>query len=400
MIRIRRSRRNYMSSMMSTAQSTKLQDTKPLSIKSLSFGSLSTNSRARRSTEAIATQAAPTKPLREKIGISQWFHYEAYDDVLNTIELLQDLGVKHLRTGISWADFERPGGKAWYDWQMETLHNAGLHILLSVGHVPPSKSVGDAPNSPPRRLLDYADFIGQVITLYGEQFHELELWNEPNNVYQWDFEEHDPQWVQFGRMIGNAAYWAKAHGRTTVLGGMLPVDHTWLELMHSYGVLSYIDVVAIHGFPGMEQSDAPDWAKWGQHQPWRGWEGQVNYIAEYSGERPVWLTETGLATWDSSSHCHGHYALQVKMLEQAAAAPVERVYWSSVLDLAPHRAGIQGFHVDESEYHMGLVTYDGEKKPAYYRFQELLTPSTPSFDSDELVRVDAAQVSRNSRVAS
>ena len=39
--------------------------------------------------------------LREKVGICQWFHYEAYDDVLVAIETLQELGVKHLRTGIS-----------------------------------------------------------------------------------------------------------------------------------------------------------------------------------------------------------------------------------------------------------------------------------------------------------
>lgn len=51
-------------------------------------------------------------------------------------------------------------------------------------------------------------------------------------------------------------------------------------------------------------------------------------------------------------------------LREAAAAPVERVYWYSLIDLDPQRAAIEGFHVDENEYHLGLVRHDGSRKPA------------------------------------
>jgi len=307
--------------------------------------------------------------LREKLGICQWFHYEAYDDVMATVEVLQELGVKHLRTGISWADYLRPQGQSWYDWQMATLAEAGFHVLLSVWHVPPSLSEGGTCAAPPRRLQDYADFIDQILTRYGDQFHELELWNEPNNRYKWNFVEHDPRWRQFGEMVGTAAYWAKQRHRTTVLGGMIPVDHTWLGLMYWYGVMPYIDVVAIHGFPEMWWNDAPNW-EWYTH--WRGWEGQIGYISDYAEGRPIWVTETGLATWDMDRSCVGRHDLQVMMLEQAAAAPAERVYWYCAIDLSPQREAIEGFHVDENEYHMGLVTCASERKPAYYRFKELL----------------------------
>ena len=308
--------------------------------------------------------------LREKVGICQWFHYEAYDDVLVAIETLQELGVKHLRTGISWADFLRPGGKAWYDWQMDMLDQAGFHILLSVWHVPPSISVGNASNTPPHRLQDYADFIDHIITLYGDKFHELALWNEPNSCYEWSFDEYDPMWKKFAEMVNMAAYWAKQRGRTTVLGGMTPVDHTWLNLMSEYGVLAHIDVVSIHAFPEMWWDDAPNWEWYGQ---WHGWDDKVAYIAEHVEGRAIWVTETGLATWDMARKCVGRHDLQIAMLEQAVAAPVERLYWYSAIDLSPDRAAVEGFHVDENEYHMGLVTYQGEKKPAYYRFKELLS---------------------------
>src|SRR5215207_487290 len=132
--------------------------------------------------------------LREKLGVCQWFHYQDHIAVEQTIDLMHELGARHLRTGISWADYLRPGGKAWYDWQMRQLRTSGLEILLSVWHTPPSISEGNACNSPPKRLRDYADFIDRIITDYGDCFHHLELWNEPNNKYKWNFTDHDRHW--------------------------------------------------------------------------------------------------------------------------------------------------------------------------------------------------------------
>jgi CDP-paratose 2-epimerase len=307
--------------------------------------------------------------LREKFGVCQWFHYEDYASVDLALKLLRDLRVKHLRTGISWADFLRPGGKAWYDWQMERLKESGLEVLLSIWHTPPSIAEGSACNGPPMRLRDYADFIDLVITEYGDCFHQLELWNEPNNRLKWDFPNFDPQWRKFGEMIGDAAYWAKRRGRSTVLGGMIPVDHHWLKLMEGYGVLEHIDVVAIHGFPGMWFPEHPNW-DW--HSHWNGWDARLAYVAEHSGGRPVWVTETGVATWDLAERREAKYELQVQAMEEAAAAACDRLYWYSLVDLDPNREAIEGFHVDENEYHMGLVKYDGYRKHAYRHLKQML----------------------------
>jgi len=61
------------------------------------------------------------------------------------------------------------GGKKCYDRQMKRLAAAGVEVLLSVWHTPPSISEGNACNSPPRRLQDYADFIDLLLTGYGHQ---------------------------------------------------------------------------------------------------------------------------------------------------------------------------------------------------------------------------------------
>jgi len=62
-------------------------------------------------------------------------------------------------------------------------------------------------------------------------------------------------------------------------------------------------------------------------------------------------------------------------LRQAAQAPVERLYWYSLIDLDPRRPCIEmteDGRCDENEYHMGLVTHQGQRKPAFYELQRLL----------------------------
>jgi CDP-paratose 2-epimerase len=151
---------------------------------------------------------------------------------------------------------------------------------------------------------------------------------------------------------------------------MIPIDHHWLNLMRDYGVLQYIDVVGIHAFPGMWFPDHPNW-DW--HGHWQGWQQKFDYLQPHAGDRPIWVTETGIATWDLALARESKYELQVAMLEDAAVnCPADRVYWYSLIDLDPAREAIEGFHVDENEYHMGLITADGRKKHAYDAFRELL----------------------------
>ena len=255
-------------------------------------------------------------PLRDRFGVCQWFHYE--DDYMleRAVKLMRRLGLRHLRTGISWADYLRPNGERWYDRMMAALSE--FDVLLSVWHTPPSLSERNSCASPPRRLLDYADFIDLLITKYRHQFSHLELWNEPNNRLKWDFIRCDPEWQKFGEMIGCAAYWCQQRGVPTVLGGMIPVDHHWLRLMGQYGVLPYIDVVAIHGFPGMWWDEHPNW-DW--LRDWAGWPAKVDYIKGHAQGRPIWITETGVATWDLALKRVAKEELQVQCLEEAAEAP-------------------------------------------------------------------------------
>src|SRR3546814_10097481 len=63
------------------------------------------------------------------MGICQWFHFEdpRLDDAVNW---LRRLGVRKLRTGLSWADWFRPGALEWFDRQMEALEEFDVTLTF------------------------------------------------------------------------------------------------------------------------------------------------------------------------------------------------------------------------------------------------------------------------------
>ncbi len=84
----------------------------------------------------------------------------------------------------------------------------------------------------------------------------LKFWNEPNNVSHWD-STLDPEWKDFGQMVSLATQRVRdlAPDLTLVLGGISPIDPTFIALLGRHGALDCLDAVAVHGFP-------LDWNHW------------------------------------------------------------------------------------------------------------------------------------------
>jgi beta-xylosidase len=96
-------------------------------------------------------------------GICQWFHFN--DDRLETaVDWLRQLGIRRLRTGISWADWHRPEALKWFDYQMKMLQDFNLTITLCF--TPPSRGQRPCHTSPPLEHKEFAEFAAQVITRY------------------------------------------------------------------------------------------------------------------------------------------------------------------------------------------------------------------------------------------
>lgn len=283
---------------------------------------------------------------RAQVGILEWFHFEDYEHVEAAIEQLQKLGISHLRTGFSWADYHRPGGQNWFDWLIPKL-GKHFNILPCFLYTPPSIGLAPKTSSPPEDPHRFGWFVGQMIERYNEFFEYVELWNEPNNMSEYDF-TLDQNWSRFTTMIKEAAKTAHKLGKKVLLGGMSPIDPNWLDLMRQEGVLKAVDAVGIHGFPNVFDSH------------WNGWDtviDMVNQVLEKEENPPrLWITEAGYSTWQ---HNERQQLLEfLKLIE----APVDRVYWYSLSDLGEHRPTVDGYHLDEREYYFGIYKKEGEPK--------------------------------------
>jgi beta-xylosidase len=109
------------------------------------------------------TPKAAAECFPEGLGICQWFHFE--DHRLDAgVEWLRKLGVKYLRTGVSWADWFRPNAEAWFDRQMNAL--AEFKTTLTLCFTP--EHLGMAPHytSPPKNAEDFAEFTEWAVGRY------------------------------------------------------------------------------------------------------------------------------------------------------------------------------------------------------------------------------------------
>ncbi len=287
--------------------------------------------------------------LSRPFGVVEWFRPGEHERVERVLEALDGSGVAYLRTHLSWAEYLAEGGEAWFDWLLPRLAK-DRELLPCIHYTPPSLSRTGRTSGAPRELKAYADFVDHVITRYGAHFEDIELWNEPNNLLDWDWRE-DPDFDLFCEMVGGAAYWAGQRGKRPVLGGPSPFDPYWVDLMGQRGVLGVCKAVGFHGFPGTWDSETSTWGGWDLHV------GELRRILDrHNPEAEIWITETGYSTWRNDE------IEQARRFLSALRAPADRLYWYGWCDL-PQDVSIQeGFWFDPRHYHLGMNRADGQPK--------------------------------------
>jgi beta-xylosidase len=96
-----------------------------------------------------------------KPAAPQFAEYTRLDDA---VRWLRRLGVRHLRTGLSWADSHRPNAQVWFDRQMAALEE--FDITLTFCFTPESCGIRPHHTSPPRRVEEFADFCARMTRRY------------------------------------------------------------------------------------------------------------------------------------------------------------------------------------------------------------------------------------------
>jgi beta-xylosidase len=102
-------------------------------------------------------------PYADRMGLCQWFHFEDAR-LAEAAAWMKRLGVRHLRTGLSWADSFRPGALDWFDRQMEAL--ADFAVTVTFCFTPEHCGIAPHHTSPPRIAEDYAAFCAAMVRRY------------------------------------------------------------------------------------------------------------------------------------------------------------------------------------------------------------------------------------------
>jgi beta-xylosidase len=119
----------------------------------------------------LREDGTPKRALRQfadytpDLGICQWFHFEDYrlDEAAGW---LRRLGVRRLRTGLSWADSLRPHADEWFDRLMRALDEFDLTVTFCF--TPEARGLRPHHTSPPRDLEEFAEFCARITRRYAK----------------------------------------------------------------------------------------------------------------------------------------------------------------------------------------------------------------------------------------
>ncbi|HEU4625313.1 MAG TPA: hypothetical protein VFS52_11150 [Steroidobacteraceae bacterium] len=97
------------------------------------------------------------------LGICQWFHFEdpRLDDA---VVRLRELGVRYLRTGLSWSDSLRPDALRWFDRLTRALDEFAVTVTFCF--TPESLGIQPHHTSAPRELAAFASFCAEMTRRY------------------------------------------------------------------------------------------------------------------------------------------------------------------------------------------------------------------------------------------
>jgi beta-xylosidase len=97
------------------------------------------------------------------LGVCQWFHFQDHR-LDEAVTWLKRLGVRYLRTGLSWADSFRPDALTWFDRQMAALRD--FDVTVTFCFTPEHRGIAPHHTSAPQVSEEFAEFCGAMVARY------------------------------------------------------------------------------------------------------------------------------------------------------------------------------------------------------------------------------------------
>jgi beta-xylosidase len=115
----------------------------------------------------LRADGTPKPALHEfppEFGICQWFHYQDERTLELAVRWLERLGIREVRTGLSWAESHLPGADRWFDTLMSALEP--FNVCATLCFTPPSRGIRSDHTSPPVEVSEFAYFAGRMAERY------------------------------------------------------------------------------------------------------------------------------------------------------------------------------------------------------------------------------------------
>lgn len=345
---------------------------------------------------ALPATASAVEPGVVLTGVSN-----RINEVSQAADLLSPIAAdrKWARVFMTWATVE-PSSKgnidpnviAGYDQRIKALRADGIKVLLIVTTAPnwSHPTVNDI-TAPPDNPNDFADFMAFLADRYAGQVQGFELWNEPDDRVHW---RNGPQPAAYAGLVKaaypkiKAALAAKGADATVTTAGMVGNNFEFLEQLYANGIKGHMDAVGVHTdtacllrepeFYYREESGRVGRFSFTGYR-----EVHQTMVNHGDGHKQVWMTEMGWSTTpgictigtDAGKKPGGvSAAQQAEFLKRAYACLQSDPYvgmavWFSLQDYSES---------EQYDHRLGLIDFDGTRKPAFGAFQTLWTGAGPA----------------------
>lgn len=99
-----------------------------------------------------------------EFGICQWFQWQDRSTLSVAVDWLHRLGVREVRTGLSWYESRLPGAEHWFDTVMAALEP--FNVCLTLCFTPDEAGLRPHHSSPPRDPAEFVRFAQAVAHRY------------------------------------------------------------------------------------------------------------------------------------------------------------------------------------------------------------------------------------------
>ncbi len=343
-------------------------------------------------------------------------------NVTRTLELASTMGAHYIRMQMPWEDVEihakndymdrrNPGSvrSAWekYDFLFAEMKRLELQPIVRIDRPPvwARARVNDserfqnglrennASTGPPDNYQDYADFVATVAARYRGLVRYIQIWNEPNLAYEWNWVLPEPE--RFAELLKLAASAARQANPDIVIlfPSLSPTDGLepriaplseleYLDRVYQAGAISSFDIMSAQAYGLGQPPDEHRYVRprllWQRPIDTRIDVSRVALLREVmvrNGDagKAVWISEFGYVSAPADLQHSWGTSVSEQQKGDYLVGQLERARrewpWMGVMNVWMLRWGGSAPDQRDPTAYFALVDHDFTPKPAYHTLQ-------------------------------